>query len=163
MRGEGFNLNLRGLDGAKQTIDNISRNYRGVTTEAVSYYIVQKLRFYPPYKYVSRREAYGTPFFSDAQRRYVMAAIAEGRIDPGYPHRTGELQRGWQTKGTGTLTRIVNDVPYAGYVMGNLSQSAHEYHVGWKKVKDIIVTYLPGALAYAREKVRQLIANKGKV
>jgi hypothetical protein len=158
-KADGFSVNVRN-DAAKKYLDNIQRNLRGLVSESVGKELVRLIRLYPRYKYVTRKKAYGETFVSDKQRKFVMAKIREGSISPGHSNRTMTLKKGWKTTGERTKTRIINDVPYAGFVQGNVSQSAHEYMAGWKKVNVLIKENIQAAMAYARGKVSQLVKSK---
>lgn len=120
------------------------------------------LKHYPPYKYISRKRAYGKTFQSDKQRRYVMAMIREGKIDPGAPKRTGRLQRGWVRGGRGTDIIIKNTAPHVLPVMGDETQSRHERLVGWRMVSDVIESNLKGAQQAAERAVDKYYEQKAK-
>ena len=151
---------VRGLAEFKAYIDTLARKMRGVATEAITDYLIGNgshgFKHYPPYKLVTRTQAYGQPFVSARQRRYVMARIKEGSIDPGYPHRTGELQQGWHKVGTGVNARAVNEVGYAPYVMGTKDQARQPGMVGWRKIADIISTNIKGAVRHAEAKIKEI-------
>ena len=151
---------VRGLEEFKGYIDSLQRNLRGKATEWVSDWLIgngsRGLKHYPPYKYVTRKSAYGQTFQSDKQRRYVMARIADGTIDPGAPHRTGRLQRGWTRIGSGVRTRIVNEEPHALYVMDTQGQARQPAKVGWRKVAEIISTNIRGAVRHAESMIKTL-------
>ena len=118
-----------------QTIRTAPRMARGRMTKAAAVYLIGNgthgLTHYPAYKYIRRDRAYGKTFASDAQRRFVMAGIRSGKIDPGYPHRTGILQRGWYVSGDGAKATVKNDAPHAEVVMG-LGQARLNNLVGWR-------------------------------
>ena len=120
------------------------------------------LKHYPPYKYITRKRAFGKTFKSDKQRRYVMMMIRAGKIDPGYPHRTGRLQRGWKQKGAGADITIYNDMPHVLPVMGDEIQSRHERLVGWRMVSDVLESNMDGALQAAGRAVVKHFKEKGK-
>ena len=156
-------IKVRGVDKVKAFISSLPRNLRGIATQAAAEWFVgngqRGLRRYPPYKYVTRKAAYGKTFQSDKQRRYVMAKIRSGEIDPGYPHRTGNYQRGWQIINSGVKTQIVNDVPYAGYVGGEEQARLNE-KIGWRKAVDILSTNWKGAIQAAQSAVNKWINGK---
>jgi hypothetical protein len=158
-KAEGFSVTVR-QDAAKKYIDNVQRNLRGLVSESVATELVRLIRLYPHYKYVTRRAAYGEPFVSEKQRRFVMAGIRDGSISPGHSNRTMTLKKGWKTTGERTRTRIINQVPYAQFVQGNLTQSAHEYKAGWKKVNVLIQQNIRAAMDYARRKVGEMTRRK---
>jgi hypothetical protein len=86
------------IEGAKQIAFDISRLPETVQDSAadeVNKYLLNVFKAYPTYKYVPFRTAYGG-FFSDKQRRYVMASIKKGIIKPGSAHRTQTMANGWK-------------------------------------------------------------------
>jgi hypothetical protein len=89
-----------------------------------------------------------------------MAKIRSGEIDPGYPHRTGNLQRGWVLKGEPYRTKIENPTPYAGFVMGDTTQSRHEKKVGWRTVGKIVGDNIKMGMVKARAAVRKFIKSR---
>jgi hypothetical protein len=148
-----------------QVISDLPRSVRGAATEAAARYLVGNgshgLTHYPAYSYVTRRRAYGSSFFSDRQRRKVMAMIRSGEILPGYPRRTGRLQRGWTIVNNGTRTRITNAEPHAPFVMGDNTQSRHEALVGWREVSKIVATNENGMVAAADRAAQDIIKALG--
>lgn len=77
--------------------------------------LIEGIRIYPPYSYVSMERAGG--WKSDRQRKYVMMMIRSGAIQVPYT-RTYELQAGWRTEGDGRFQIVVNGVSYATHVYG---------------------------------------------
>jgi hypothetical protein len=153
-----------GIPAVLEWLKKIGYSSQRKATELVTEYLVGNqehgLKHYPPYKYVPYAKAYGG-FKSAKQRRYVMAMIKEGRIDPGYPHRTGEFQRGWsfQPSGANRYT-IKNDTPYAGYLVGNDYQANMPRLIGWRKIADIIKSNLSGAFRHAQAGLKKWIAEQ---
>lgn len=149
----------------KDEISNLPRNIRGPVTEAAAAYLIgtptRGLKNYPAYAYVTRRAAYGQSFFSDAQRRLVMAKIRSGEITPGFPKRTGRLQRSWTMVQSGVRTRIISSEPYAVYVVGDPGQSRHEEKVGWRKVGLIIASNERGMIQAAEQEAQRIIKARG--
>lgn len=93
--------------------------------------LVEVLKRYPPYRYVPQRIDY-----SERQRRFVMAAIREGRITPGRANRSGRLRRGWQSLISGDSALIYNEEPGGDYVMGDRQTGSHARR-GWRTVDDL--------------------------
>ena len=147
-----------------ETIGSAPRMARGRMTKAAAVYLigngVHGLTHYPAYKAITRRAAYGRTFQSDRQRRKVMAQIRSGRIDPGYPHRTGRLQRGWTVTGDGTKATVKNDVEYAGLVMGT-DQARLNKLVGWRIYSDVIASNTDGMTQAANQELRKYYQEKG--
>lgn len=164
-----ISIKVRGLEQVKKFIDELPRRVRGVAVEEIAKYLIgngrRGLKRYPPYKYISRKLAYGkvakdgapAGYFSWEQFRYVMWKIHSGEIDPGAPHRTGNYQRGWQLQKTGAQTKIVNPVPYARYVGGDEDQARLNEKVGWRRVSDIISTNYKGAIQAAERAIEKLL------
>lgn len=156
-------ITATGFNEVKDWLTTIERGLKGKATEWFAEYLVgdqsHGLKHYSPYQYVPYRKAYGG-FFSDKQRRYVMAMIQQGKIDPGYPHRTGEFQRAWEYKvsGSGRYT-ITNATPYGGYLVDDNKQARLPGMAGWRKVSEIIKDNWHGAIRHATAKVKQWIKD----
>lgn len=151
-------IEARNADKIKSFISSLPRNVRGIATRAAAEYIIgdgeRGLRKYPPYKYITRKKAFGTPFFSDRQRRKVMAMIREGNIDPGVPHRTGNYQRSWKLLGEGVKTKIVGMLPHAQWP-DRLTQK-----IGWRDIATIVASNTKGAMRAARAAVNAWLKSK---
>lgn len=119
------------------------------------------LKHYQKYLYVSIKKAYGG-FKSDKQRRYVMAMIREGKIDPGVPHRTGRTQRGYVANVTnnGYGITIENKEPGAYYTRDDQGQARLNALAGWKKTAEVISTNIAGAIRHAQAAVNAWLAKK---
>ena len=147
-------------------ISSLPRNTRGLATEAAADYLIgdgrHGLKHYPPYKWVTRRRAYGKTFVSAKQRRYVMAMIRAGRIDPGAPHRTGIIQRGWRKEGRGAKVKIVNDARGVEWVHDDKKQARLNALVGWRKTSVITQSNEHGSVQAAQRAVDKYIQSKIK-
>ncbi len=147
-------------------IATTQKGARTVAAVAAADYLIgdgrHGLKHYVAYKYIRRRTAYGKTFVSDRQRRYVMARIREGTIDPGVPHRTGNLQRAWTRRGAGTDVRIVNTDPAVLPVMGDEVQARLNRLVGWRVVSAVIDSNLDGALQASARAVDKYYTEKTK-
>lgn len=103
--------------------------------------IEDALADYPPRKYVSIQEAGG--WVSEKQRRYVIAAIRDGRIE--FPYRRGQsdpsedLGQSWTIKeeAHGLGARIGNDTSYGPYVQDAKEQSSMMAKIGWKTTEEV--------------------------
>lgn len=141
-------VTVRGLDEFRRLLAELPRAAKMLVEESIAKYIVgdtnRGLKHYPGYKYVSVKQAGG--WKSEKQRRYVMAKIREGEIDPGAPHRTGRLQRGWEYKQTGNFYTISNQTAYSPYVMGDDDQANMHGLIGWRRVSKVISDNMAGAL-----------------
>jgi len=118
------------------TIAQLPKNIRGAATEVIAKEFVKRFKKYPRYKYVSRGAAYPEVggFFSEKQRRFVMAGIKSGRIQPGKPHRTKRLQEGWHIEGKNTPLQVVNSEPAAVFAFHPIYQARQLAMVGWKDI-----------------------------
>jgi hypothetical protein len=148
-----------------QEITDLPRNVRGPAIEAAAIYLVgdgtRGLRHYPIYRYASRTAAYGRPFQSEKQRRWFFAALRRGEILPGFPRRTGRLQRGWTVIPQGVRTRIVNSEPYSIYVVGDPGQARQPALAGWRRYGLIIASNQNGMIQAADRKAQEVIRARG--
>ena len=144
-------VSIKNLDKVVAFLKTVPLGMKTVTGRAVADYLVGNqshgLKHYTPYKYVSYKSIGG--FVSDKQRRYVMAKIRSGEIDPGYPHRTGNMQRGWVVGGDPPRYVIKNDVSYSNYVVGDNEQSRMHNKIGWRTVSKNISDNMKGAIRAA--------------
>jgi hypothetical protein len=60
-----------------------------------------------------------------------MARIREGTITVPYP-RSGKFGKGWKLQGHGINQTVINDVSYAKWVMGDMTQAKRQKIIGWK-------------------------------
>ena len=163
-----LSFKVSGIEGVRAWLQKIQAGFKNQALLAFTQYIVgddtgspywHGLKHYPPYHYVSYAQAYGG-FKSDKQRRYVMAMISEGKIDPGYPHRTGEFQRGWHyTTGVNNI-KVTNDTPYGGYLMGDDTQANMPNMIGWRTIAEVIQSNMAGAIRHANAKVKEWLATQ---
>jgi hypothetical protein len=112
--------------------------------------MVKRFKLYPRYKYIKRARAYPEVggFFSDKQRKFVMAGIASGRIQPGSPHRSQQLKDGWHVednKGIESIA-IVNREPAAVFAYHPIFQARQLDLVGWKDTDEMNEENMPDAL-----------------
>ena len=112
-------------------IDKIPIEARGEVTEKIASYLLNVLRHYPPYKKVTRKEAFGSSFFSDKQRRFFFWALGEGIIDVPYK-RTQSFAQGWQKIGEGENIIIANETPYGPFLVDPERQSRLQGLIGWQ-------------------------------
>jgi hypothetical protein len=130
---------LRGLAGIKEAIDELPRKLRGKALQVGAEFLLKKFKLYPRYKEVARAKAYPEVggFFSEKQRRFVMAGIKSGRIVPGRSNRTMQAKNGWRIEGKGTGLSIVNDTPAAVYLYSPIYQARQLDLVGWKDINEM--------------------------
>lgn len=120
-------------------IASLPKNIRGPALEVVTRFYLVKFRKYPRYKRVRRARAYPevNGFFSDKQRRFVMAGIADGSITPGTSQRTGALKNGWRIEGRLSPLTIVNSAPGAVFAYHPIYQARQLDLVGWKDIGEM--------------------------
>jgi len=130
-------------------LPRLPQEIRDAATDDVSNYLLNILRSYPSYRYISRKAAYGVSFFTEKQRGWFFANLNSGELQIPY-QRTGTLEGGWKITGQGIETVLINDVPYAGLAYGE-NQSRHLAKIGWKKI--------PEFLRARRTAIRNVIAK----
>lgn len=160
---EAISIRVRGVEQLQDLFNKIPLYAKKEAVKAVGEYLIgnerRGLRHLVKQNYVSRKAAYGVTFFSDKQRKYVMARIREGSIVPGHYRRTGATAGGWrmQTTGGGYDAKLINPSRGAPWVMGDDTQSRHEAMVGHRKVEDVISTNIKGAMQAANVAVKKWI------
>jgi hypothetical protein len=130
-------IEVAGLKELIEKLNSLPDDVQDEAIEAVNAYLLNVLKAYPPYAYVPFRKAYGG-WFSDKQRKYVMARIREGTIRPGQSNRSQQFSRGWDVLGYGRKSMIVNQTPYGPYLVGDQEQARMPQKIGWKKLGDTI-------------------------
>lgn len=172
-----IHFSVRGIDEWRRKFAELSKAHKKIVDKAAAEYIAgiedgteggatHGAAHYPAYQWISRAQAYpdapaGAGWFSDKQRRYVMAKIASGEIDPGAPKRTGALQRGWYVQDQGSFYTVKNESAYAPYLHGNTMQARQPALVGWRRIADIISTNINGAVRHAKAKLREWMKENG--
>lgn len=160
-------IDIRGVEEIQAFLKALPYGVVKVALPAIAEWMIgtpqRGLMHYQAYKYITRKRAYGQTFSSDKQRRYVMAMIREGRIDPGYPHRTGRTQRAWTMKVTnnGYRVNIKNKEKGAYYTRHDTRQARLNALAGWVKVREVISNNMAGAFRHARAAVRAYL-KKGR-
>lgn len=61
-------------------------------------------------------------------------------------HRTFRLMAGWKTEGESYRQKIVNNVPYAGYLYGDDTQTWRAKYGNWRTLSVLVRDNLSGAL-----------------
>jgi len=160
-------LNIRFIPRNLEKVQAYLRSLpKGVSDAALKAYTTYQvgtqahgLKHYSPYRYIPIKRAGG--FKSDRQRRFVMAKIREGTIDPGVPHRTGKGQRGWTITKTSRGYTIKNSETSMIYSMDDARQATLNRLAGWRKVSQSIQDNHAGAMRSANAAVRAFLAKKG--
>jgi hypothetical protein len=89
----------------------------------------------------SRMQAYGVPFFTEKQRRYFFAAIADNLPYVRGGKHTG-IETQWMIEGEGPKMELVNKAEGAFQIYSE-RQARQLGLAGWKKVGQIIKEYTP--------------------
>ena len=160
MSNDFIGVDAAGIEEMVALLSKIPPEARAGAVEAASKYLLNVLKTNPPYAYVPFKKAYGK-WFSEKQRKYVMARISEGSIKPGSSHRTQRLSKGWRAIGKGENTLLVNEVPYAKHVVGNESQARMPAKIGWKKTKDTVKSRMSEIIRKANAGVKNALHKLG--
>jgi len=157
-------IEVHGLVELRREMGNWPKEIQNKVIDEVNKYIMKDIKKYPPYRYVTFKQAYGG-WFSDKQRKYVMARIAEGSIKPGQPNRSGRFGQGWKIIDKGISSMIVNEVPYSGYLMGAGSQARMHKKIGWKTIPEWITKHMGKIMDSARQGLAKAVRkiNSGGV
>jgi hypothetical protein len=156
-------VRVRGIEELKAFFAELPSAVRRVAVQEAAKYLIgdqsHGLKHLVAYKYVTRKSAYGVSFFSEKQRRYVMARIREKSITPGTANRTGATSAGWGYKSTGGGYGAIlyNDTKGAEFTQGDTTQARQPAKVGHRKVSDVISTNINGAIQRANQAVQRWI------
>ena len=150
MSDQWIGLEVIGIDELRREMGNWPKEIQNAVVDQVNAYVLDNIKKYPPYMHVRFKDAYGG-WFSEKQRKYVMARIREGTIVPGKPNRTNTLANGWKVIDRGVSSIIVNEVPYAGYVMGDSEQARMPKKIGWDTVGGWVTKHMTNIVGAARQ------------
>lgn len=157
-----ISFKIRNLEKVKKYLDSLPRGVTFVALEAISKWLVgdsqSGLRHSEPYKFVTRKSAYGFSFFTDRQRRWFFWALGAGKINPGQNNRTGKSTEAWtytpQEKGKNYSFRLVNDTAGGYWTRSDKYQARQLGKVGWWKIAKVVAKNLPSAIKAARAAVK---------
>ena len=112
-----------------------------------------------PYKQTTRKAVYGKTFESDAQRRYVMAAIRDGRIKIG-------VRNPDPTKASRSYGYKLTNNGY-GATITNAESGAYWTRVwrgwkNWRETSKVIGDNINGALKHAMAAVNDVLRKRAK-
>ena len=172
---------IRNVERVKKYLENVPKGTVRVALIAISEWLIgdsqSGLRHPEPYKFVSRKSAYGKTgatfengkpvpagYFSAKQFRYVMWKISTGDIKPGQNNRTGESENAWhftpQEKGKTYVYKLQNDTPGGFWTRDDKRQARQLGKVGWWKVSEVVKKNMTGALKAARQAVNNFLKSK---
>ena len=164
-----INFKIRNLEKVKAYMETVPRGVVRVALQAISEWLVgdsqSGLRHPEPYKYVTRKSAYGFTFFTDRQRRWFFWALGAVKIDPGQNNRTGKSTEAWtytpQEKGKNYSFRLVNNTEGGYWTRDDKRQARQLGKVGWWTVSKVVAKNLPAAIKAARVAVKNHLTKKG--
>lgn len=157
---------VRNVKAVQDFLKSVPRGAVPVALKAFAEYVLGNdrhgLRHNEPYKYVSRKAAYGVTFFTAKQRRWFFAAVRDGRINPGQNNRTGETSAAWQAepRNNGYRYTMTNNTPGGYYTRDNRGQARQLAKVGWRKIRDVLVANYQGAVRAAVLAVNRYLQSK---
>jgi len=151
---------IRNLKKVQDYLKKLPRGTMKAAIVAITEYIIGNekhgLRHDDPYKQTTRKKVYGRTFESDKQRKYVMAAIADGRIKIGQRKPNPDKTRGYGYK-------LTNN----GYnaTITNESEGAYWARVwggwrNWRNVAKVVNANIKGALRHATAEVNKVLNKK---
>ncbi|MCR4308377.1 MAG: hypothetical protein NUV80_07550 [Candidatus Berkelbacteria bacterium] len=158
---------IRGVKEVQKYLKTLPRGAMRTALDAIARWLIgdsqSGLAHPEPYKYVSRKSAYGFSFFTDKQRRWFFWALSEGIINPGQNNRTGKSTNAWTYKPTetnkGYSYRLINDTAGAYFTRDDYGQARQPAKVGWKKVSEVVNKNMKGALRAATAAVNTWLKN----
>ncbi len=157
---------VRNIAAVQSFLRSVPRGVLKVALEAFTEYIVGNdahgLKHNDPYKYVTRKSAYGVSFFTDKQRRWFFWALRTGQIDPGSGTRTGKTSEAWKAvpSAGGYQYKITNDTAGGYYTRDDRGQARQPAKVGWRKVSKVLADNYLGAIRAAIAAVKRYLASK---
>ena len=123
-------------------IEELPDEVGDAVVDDISTYLVNSFKIYPPFKHVTRKEAYpetGDGFFSDKQRKWFFANLREGNIpEPSARNRTNKFSKEWKQVGKGLDSFIANETSYGPYLMGNDERARLSQLAGWATMNEEI-------------------------
>jgi len=154
---------IRGLDSVQQFIKALPYRTKREAVIGVAEYLVgdsrHGFRHDDPYRRTTRRAVYGQQWESDAQRRYVMAAIKDGRIKIGQRKNTPtNASSGYRMRLTsnGYGATIYNDEEGAYW-----SRSWGGWK-NWRNNQKVVAANIKGALRAGMAAANRWLKSKGK-
>ncbi len=157
---------VRNEKAVQSFLASVPRGVLKVALEAFTEYIIGNdahgLKHNDPYKFVTRKSAYGFSFFTDKQRRWFFWALNTGQIDPGSGKRTGASSEGWkmQPLNNGYNYRIINNTAGGYYTRDDYGQARQPAKVGWRKVSQVLADNYLGGIRHAVAAVKAYLAQK---
>ena len=155
-------FNIRGIEEIQAFFRKLPRGSLRAGMRAFGEYILgneqRGLRHSEPYKYVSRKSAYGITFFTEKQRSWFWA---NGGPDMIGNNRTGESAKAWTLieKNNGYKISLQNQTRAAFYTRNDKGQARQPAKVGWRKTSAVVAANTAGAMRAANAAVKKWIAD----
>lgn len=149
---------VRDMQAVKDYIKTVPYGAVKVALRAFTEYIVgderHGLKHPDPYKYVSRKSAYGVTFFTDKQRRWFWA---NGGPDMIGNNRTGASTDAWimTPSSNGYNYTVTNPTPGAYFTRSDDGQARQPARVGWRVVSKVIADNFAGAVRHMVAEVKK--------
>ena len=146
---------IRNVEAVQSFLRAIPRGAVKVALEAFTDYIIgdesHGLRHADPYKFVTRKSAYGFSFFTDKQRRWFFWALKTGKIDPGSGKRTGESTAAWKAvpRNDGYRFTVQNNTAGGYWTRHDKKQARQLGKVGWRKIMTVLADNYKGGIRHA--------------
>ena len=159
---------IRNVEAVQSFLRAIPRGAVKVALEAFTDYIIgdesHGLRHADPYKFVTRKSAYGFSFFTDKQRRWFFWALKTGKIDPGSGKRTGESTAAWKAvpRNDGYRFTVQNNTAGGYWTRHDKKQARQLGKVGWRKIMTVLADNYKGGIRHAVAAVKKYLADYKK-
>jgi hypothetical protein len=139
-----IDFKISGMDRIVDRLKKLPDAVGDAGVEQASKYVLNVLvnKEIPPYRHVTRAQAYGSTFSSDKQRRFFFAALRDGRIVVPYQRRgkSGGVQSAWEIHGSGKQVTITNGDPGAKWIYSEMQANLNRM-IGWLRVSQILDKY----------------------
>ena len=158
---------IRNVEAVQSFLRAIPRGAVKVALEAFTDYVIgdesHGLRHADPYKFVTRKSAYGFSFFTDKQRRWFFWALKTGKIDPGSGKRTGESTAAWKAvpRNDGYRFTVQNNTAGGYWTRHDKKQARQLGKVGWRKIMTVLADNYKGGIRHAVAAVKAYLDKKG--
>jgi hypothetical protein len=156
-------IQIRGVEKLQEYLRSVPRGTVKVALQAFSEYFLgtdaHGLRHMEPYRYVSRKKAYGQTFKSDKQRRWFWA---NGGPDMIGNNRTGASASAWTSRETNGGYGVTFSNPSEGaHWIWSDQQAAQPRLVGHRTAMSKIASNMAGAMRHASAAVSAFLKKKG--
>ena len=158
---------IRNVEAVQSFLRAIPRGAVKVALEAFTDYVIgdesHGLRHAEPYKFVTRKSAYGFSFFTPKQRRWFFWALKNGKIDPGSGKRTGESTAAWKAvpRNDGYRFTVQNNTAGGYWTRHDKKQARQLGKVGWRKIMTVLADNYKGGIRHAVAAVKAYLDKKG--